>query len=79
MATPRVGRRKKWKLTLVKAKRVTLLKKVNDPNDKDDPRWVTRRLAAFEAVIAKKEKSKAQKQRDKKPGPARRPKRTPDL
>jgi hypothetical protein len=75
MAIPRVGRRNKWKLTRVKAKRGTLLKKLNDPNDKDDPRWVARRLAANGAVIAKKEKAREQKQRDKKPRPLRRPKR----
>ncbi len=75
MAIPRVGRRKKWKLTRIKAKRVSLLKKLSDPNDKDDPRWVARRLAANEAVIVKKEKAKEQKQRDNKRGPTRRPKK----
>ncbi|HTM53731.1 MAG TPA: hypothetical protein VL175_06855 [Pirellulales bacterium] len=48
--------------------RAKLLKKLSDPNDKDDPKWVGRWAARVEANIAKKEKGKSQKQSEKKGG-----------
>ncbi len=38
-----------------------LRKKLDDPNDKDEPRWVRKWIAAYEAEIAKKEAGKKQK------------------
>jgi hypothetical protein len=35
-----------------------LRKKLDDPNDKDEPRWVRKWIAAYEAEIAKKEAGK---------------------
>jgi hypothetical protein len=35
-----------------------LRKKLDDPNDKDEPRWVRKWIAAYEAEIAKKETGK---------------------
>jgi hypothetical protein len=35
-----------------------LLKKLDDPNDKDEPRWVRKWIATYEAEIAKKEAGK---------------------
>jgi hypothetical protein len=62
----------------VTARRETLLKKLADPNDQDDPRWLSHRLAAVDAFAAKKEKARAQKQRERKRGSARRNKAAVD-
>ena len=40
------------------AKRQTMLRKLGDPNDKDDPRWVKCWLLAAEVRLARKEKAK---------------------
>ena len=49
-------------------KRKTMLKKLSDPNDKDDPRWVQAFLGHAEVRIARKEKAKSHRQSQRKVG-----------
>ena len=60
-------------LKALKELRKSLLRKLDDLRDPDDPMWVKGRLAATEAEIVKKERTQSQKSREKKPS-ARRPK-----
>ena len=45
-------------LAELKAGLSALRKKLDDPNDKDEPRWVRKWIAAYEAEIGKKEAGK---------------------
>jgi hypothetical protein len=45
-------------LAELKAGLSALRKKLDDPNDKDEPRWVRKWIAAYEAEIAKKDAGK---------------------
>lgn len=53
-------------------------RKLSDPKDKDDPRWVKRRLDRLDQAIAKKEKSAEHKREQRKVGRNRRAKRASD-
>ena len=61
-------------LKALKELRAVLQKKLDSPGDPDDPMWVKGRLAAYDAEIAKKERTQSQKSREKKPS-VRRPKK----
>ena len=55
-----------------KAKRETMLKKLSNPSDPDDPRWVRAYLGHAEARIARKEKALRHRLTQKKVGTNRR-------
>jgi len=54
--------------------RKTMLKKLSDPHDKDDPRWVEAILGHVDVRLAKKETAKSHRQTQKKVGRNRRKK-----
>ena len=56
----------RWTLQRLEDRRTALLRKLANPKDHDDPEWVKRRLAHIEFGIAKKQRTKEQKQREKK-------------
>ncbi len=53
-------------------KRKTMLKKLGDPHDKDDPRWAKAYLRHAEVRLARKEKAKVHRQTQMKVGQNRR-------
>lgn len=63
-------------LRSLRANRGNLIKKIADPADADDKKWAEEWLARIEAEIAKKERTKSQKSRERKPS-SRRPKNPP--
>jgi hypothetical protein len=60
------------------ATRQRLLKKLSDPADKDDPRWVRAFLGHADARLARKEKAKSHRKEQKKVGRNRKPKQSID-
>ena len=66
----RVVRKKDLKHAV--ARRETTLKKLSNPNDTDDPRWLRAALGHIDARIAKKEKAKRHRQTQKVVGHKRR-------
>jgi hypothetical protein len=56
----------------LKELRLSLQGQLDDPGDSDDPVWVKSWINAVEAEIAKKERSRSQKSREKKPTAKRR-------
>ena len=61
----------------LRAHRLKLIKQIADPTDADDKKWANEWLAHIEAEIAKKERTKSQKSRERKPS-SRRPKNHAD-
>ena len=72
MAKARIAKTRRFKLSRMEQTRAKLLRKLSDPNDKDDAKWVGRWAARVESNITKKEKAKSQKQSEKKAVPVAR-------
>lgn len=68
MAKARTVKTRRFKSSGLEKSRAKLLKKLSDPKDMDDPKWVCQWLARVEVTLAKKEKAKSQKQIEKKSG-----------
>ena len=66
----RVVRKKDMKHAI--ARRETTLKKLSNPNDADDPRWLKAALGHIDARIVKKENAKPHRQSQKVVGHKRR-------
>jgi len=56
----------KWSIKRLIARQTTWLRKLANPTNPDDPKWIKRRLKRIESGIEKKERAKEQKDREKK-------------
>ena len=76
MAKAFIGRYSKKDLRHAKSRRESLLKKIRDPHDKDDPDWVKKALDNIEKRIVRKKKAITHRQSQLKIGARRRVKRS---
>jgi hypothetical protein len=66
MTTPRKVKRRKIRLSRLEESTLAGNRKLADPKDKDDPRWVKAGLRTMDALIEKKERSLEHKQTQRK-------------